>query len=149
MHFRSASMRNTDRRPLPDTPSYDRIVQSANNRLGAVYSSLHAFWMARSRVVATGNAKRDAYSVIFHDQIMTTCFENNLESTPDQLLERLLPTSPSRGNSFDGALKAAKAMMERHWSSERSTSGNVCCCREMSWQFKQGTRCDFPLRRCM
>jgi hypothetical protein len=132
MHFRSASMRNTDRRPLPDTPSYDRIVQSANNRLGAVYSSLHAFWMARSRVVATGNAKRDAYSVIFHDQIMTTCFENNLESTPDQLLERLLPTSPSRGNSFDGALKAAKAMMERHWSSERSTSGNVCCCREMS-----------------
>jgi hypothetical protein len=122
MHFRSASMGNTDRRPLPDTPGYDRIVRSANNRLGAVYSSLHAFWMARSRVVATGNAKRDAYTVIFHDQIMITCFENDLESAPDQLLGRLLGTVPSRGNNFEGALRAAKAVMERHWSSERSAS---------------------------
>lgn len=116
-------MRKSDRRPLPDTPGYDRIVRSADNRLGAVYSSLHAFWMARSRVVATGNAKRDAYSVIFHDEITTPCFENDLGSTPDQLLERLLPIRPSGGNSFNLALNAAKATMEHHWSSERSISG--------------------------
>lgn len=125
MDFRSASMKNADRGPLPDTPSHALIVRTANNRLGAVYSSLHAFWMARERAAATGNARRDAYSVIFHDQTTTTCFANDLRSTPDQLLRRLLPTSPSLGNNFNAALGAAKAMMERHWSSERSTSGNI------------------------
>jgi len=56
----------------------------------------------------------------FHDQIMTTCFENDVRSTPDELLGRVLPTKPSRGNNFNGALKVAKVVMERHWSSERA-----------------------------
>lgn len=117
IHFRSASMACTDRLPLPDTPSTTRIVQSANNRLGAVYSSLHAFWRARS--AAAGNARRDAYSAIFHDTQVTTCFMNDLTSNPDQLLQHLLPIKPSNGNNFNVALKAAKRVMERFWNSER------------------------------
>jgi len=107
-----------DRLPLPNTPTSARIIRSANNRLGAVYSSLHAFWMARSAPAA--DARRDAYTAIFHDHYMTTCFANDFTSTPDQLLEFLLPTIADGDNDFDGALKAAQTMMERFWSPERA-----------------------------
>ena len=106
-----------DRLPLPNTPTSARIIRSANNRLGAVYSSLHAFWMARS--AAAGDSRRDAYTAIFHDYDTTTCFANDFTSTPDQLLEFLLLTIADGGTDFDGALKAAQTMMERFWSPGR------------------------------
>ena len=114
-------MAAADRLPLPNTPSSARIAWSANNRLGAVYSALHAFWTARS--AAAGNARRDAYSAILHDDMMTTCFENDFTSTPDQLLELLLPIMASGENDFDGALEAAQEVMERFWSPERYLLG--------------------------
>jgi hypothetical protein len=110
-------MAMADRLPLSNTPITTRIAQYANNRLGAVYSSLHAFWSARS--AAASGSRRDAYTAIFHDSIMTTCFANDFTSTPDQMLERLLPTIASGSNDFDGALKAAQVAVERFWSAER------------------------------
>jgi len=115
---KSGSMIATDRLPLPGTPMTTHIARYANNRLGAVYSSLHAFWTARSAVASS--SRRDAYTAIFHDAIMTTCFANDFTSTPDQMLQRLLPTSAGGSNDFDGALKAAQAAMERFWSAERA-----------------------------
>ena len=56
-----------DRRPLPSTPATQRIVAVANNRFGAVMSSLYGFWTARDTAVRAGAAaglRRDAYSII-------------------------------------------------------------------------------------
>lgn len=59
-----------DRRPLPDSPATQRIVQRADNRFGAVISSLYAFWTAREAAISAGansGQRRDAYSIIsFH-----------------------------------------------------------------------------------
>jgi len=63
---RSGSMGTKDRRPLPGTPSTALISRHCTNRLGAVYSSLHAFWRSRDAALSAGQAgtRRDAYSVI-------------------------------------------------------------------------------------
>ncbi len=116
-------MGNLDHRPLPNTPSTARITHTANNRLGAVYSSLYAFWSAR--LVATGQAsstaptRRDAYSVILFDGSPYTCFANDFTATPDVLVHALLAHSPRFGTDFNRALTAAEGAMETHWSMDR------------------------------
>lgn len=63
-------MKGGDRRPLPDSPATKRIVQRANNRFGAVLSSLYGFWTAREAALRAGSntgARRDAYTVITFD----------------------------------------------------------------------------------
>ena len=61
-----------DRRPLPSTPATQRIVAVANNRFGAVVSSLYGFWTARDTAVHAGAAaglRRDAYSIVMFGSI--------------------------------------------------------------------------------
>jgi len=59
-------MGGTDRRPLPNSPVTRRITQRANNRLGAVVSSLYGFWTAHDAALRSNAAsiRRDAYTVI-------------------------------------------------------------------------------------
>lgn len=59
-------MRGTDRQPIPNTPSYDRISRRNPNRFGAVLSALHGFWI--SRHPEGGEARRDTYSVILFNR---------------------------------------------------------------------------------
>ena len=44
----------TDRQPLADGPAAERITRVENNRLGAVFSAVYAFWSARHAAVAAG-----------------------------------------------------------------------------------------------
>jgi len=62
-------MAGTDRRPLPNSPATQRIVQRANNRFGAVVSSLYGFWTARDAALRSTVAgmRRDAYTIIPFD----------------------------------------------------------------------------------
>lgn len=121
--LRSASMRNTDRRPLPDAPAADLIQRHADNRLGAVYSALHSFWSARHAAITTSQqgagARRDAYSVVLFCEQITNVLINDFTRTPDQLLDTVLPERPSGGTDFSEALGAARAIMEENWSTER------------------------------
>ena len=69
-------MTDTDRQPLPNSPATQRIVQRANNRFGAVISSLYGFWTARDAAVRAGvNAgqRRDAYSIVSFDHNASVC----------------------------------------------------------------------------
>lgn len=61
-------MASRDRQPLSDTPSTGLISEHANNRYGAVLSSLYSFWTARQAAQPTG-ARRDAYSVITFNRL--------------------------------------------------------------------------------
>ena len=123
---RSSSMGVSDRSPLQDTPVTARIAARCNNRLGAVYSSLHAFWSSRQVALSQSSSssqqpqiRRDAYSVLLFDHEVTTCLANDFTSTPDELLNAVLVHSRRRGTNYTSALKAAQAVMVTHWSSER------------------------------
>ena len=116
----SSSMRRQDRQPLPNTPVTPRIIARANNRYGAVLSSLHSFWIARAAVIAGSSAaRRDAYSVILFDNGVVTPITNDFTSTPDQLLDALLGYGTGRGTNFTLSIQQAQTVMERNWSNER------------------------------
>jgi hypothetical protein len=125
--FRSGSMSSCDRGPLADAPMTNRIRQTANNRLGAVYSALHGFWTARHAAVTVGRqgsvgARRDAYSVILFESTARSILTNDFASTPDQLLDAMLAYQAGSGTNFSAALRAGGEVMEQNWSTERLVS---------------------------
>jgi hypothetical protein len=121
---RSGSMSLSDRSPLQNTPVTARIAARCNNRLGAVYSSLYAFWSSRQNVVNQSSsqqvpARRDAYSVLLFDHEVMTCLANNFTMSPDQLLNAVLAHTARGGTDYTSALKSAQTVMMAHWSTER------------------------------
>jgi hypothetical protein len=116
-------MSSTDRGPLADAPMTNRIRQSSNNRLGAVYSALYSFWSARQAAVTAGrqaaSTRRDAYSVILFNSVTTSILTNDFTSTPDQLLDAVLVHRAGGGRNVSEALRAGRVIMEQNWSTER------------------------------
>jgi len=121
---RSGSMDSSDRCPRPGAQMTDIIRQSANNRLGAVYSALYGFWSSRHDAVAgdrkANEARRDAYSIILFDHTTMPVLINNFTSTPDQLLAAILRYQTGGGTDFSVALQAGQNVMEQSWSTERA-----------------------------
>ena len=116
-------MTGTDRRPLPNAPGTNLIQQRCNNRLGAVYSALHSFWMARhAAVTATGSqaARRDAYSVLLFNSTVSTVIANDFARNPDQLLQGIVGQTAGGGTNYTAALSATETLLRQHWSTERS-----------------------------
>ncbi|KIO19086.1 hypothetical protein M407DRAFT_83261 [Tulasnella calospora MUT 4182] len=111
-------MGGRDRIPLPGQPVTATISQHNNNRFGAVLSAVYGFWISRG----SGNqgGRRDAYSVILFESSAQVQFANDLNSTPDQLLNSIVRERIRGGTNFNGALLAAQTTMETHWSTERS-----------------------------
>jgi len=109
-------MNNDDKKPLENSPVYERIRARMDNRLGAVYSALYSFWSARQAAVGL---KRDANTVILHAQGTQSVCENDSKRSPSELLDLLLPNGPKGGNCFDVALKAADAAISKWWDDAR------------------------------
>ena len=129
-------MSHGDRRPPPYTAITNQIRQTANNRLGAVYSALHGFWSARHAAVTLGRqsgvgARRDAYSVILFNSTARSILTNDSTSTPDQLLDTMLAYRAGGGTNVSEALRAAGAVMEQNWSTERSVSWSSISLRHL------------------
>lgn len=115
-------MNSSDLQPLANTPATARIVRHANNRLGAVYSALYSFWSDRSAAVTIGSQatpRRDAYSVILFGDDVSTAVTNNFTSSPDQLLDAVLPYRIAGGTNFTIALRSAQTVMEQNFNTER------------------------------
>lgn len=117
-------MSSSDLRPLPNTPVTPKISRCNNNRLGAVYSSLHGFWVSRHAALnAVGQnaaiARRDAYSVILFDNSAATCMSNDFARSPDELLDSIVAQRAGGGTNYTGALTQAQSVMIQHWSNER------------------------------
>ncbi|KAG8946051.1 hypothetical protein FRC03_001516 [Tulasnella sp. 419] len=114
----SYSMKGTDLKPLPATPTSNLIIQHQNNRFGAVLSALYNFCISRS---AGGNVARgDSYSVITFGWSAPVVVTNDSTSTPDQLLQKLVQTNVWGKTHFDNALRTAKSTMETHWHNDRA-----------------------------
>jgi len=109
--------------PLTDAPMTNQIQQSANNRLGAVYSALYSFWSSRHAAITANReavgARRDAYSVILFNEGTTQVLTNDFTSTPDQLLAIVLRHQAGGGTNFTAALQTGQTVMEQNWSAER------------------------------
>jgi hypothetical protein len=117
-------MDSSDKKPLSGTPVTRQIAARHNNRLGAVYSSLHSFWVSRMSAVTGGrsqqpNARRDAYSVLLFDHDAVNCLLNDFTSTPDQLLDMVLPYSARGGTNYNLAVSRAQDIVRQFWSTER------------------------------
>lgn len=115
-------MEERDRRPLANAPATDRIRLHSNNRLGAVYSALYSFWSARHAAVIAGQTvgvRRDAYSVVLFNHTVENVLVNDLENTPDRLLDTMLTRQASGGTDFTAALQASQNVMVEHWNAER------------------------------
>ncbi|KAK0446846.1 hypothetical protein EV421DRAFT_1707226 [Armillaria borealis] len=121
---RSGSMDATDRRPLQNTPVTASIQRASNNRLGAVYSALHAFWMSRQAAVTANRQtrvanRRDSYSVVLFDHELVRGVTNDFTSSPEDLLNGLLRYQARGGTNYDLALIDARNVMTANWSPER------------------------------
>lgn len=117
---RSSSMGDTDRGPLRNRPSTALISRHHNNRLGAVYSSLHAFWHARAATTGHGQGgRRDAYTILLFDRDVSDCLVHDFSHTPDQLLDAVLQHMPRFGTNFSSAIQRAESKMEQFWSGDR------------------------------
>jgi hypothetical protein len=116
-------MSRGDRKPLRNAAGTLRITPTANNRLGAVLSSLYSFWIARqaasSQNAQLGGNRRDAYSIIFFSRSPLTCVENDFTSSPDQLLTSCLRYKPFENENYTLAIEKAQSIMTSHWSTER------------------------------
>ena len=117
-------MSKADQKPIPNAPGIDRIQSKANNRLGAVFSSLYSFWIARQATFDRnaqygGGVRKDAYSLIFFDSAPINCIENDFTSSPYELLTAALQYDAGGGTDFGRALKRTRNVMTLHWSNER------------------------------
>ena len=122
--YRSGSMGASDLQPLQNTPVAPNIRRYNNNRLGAVYSSLHGFWVSRHAALNTAGqnvavARRDAYSLILFDHSPATCLSNDLARTPDELLNSIVSQQSGGGTNYTLALTQAQSVMTQHWSNDR------------------------------
>lgn len=114
--------------PLPATPVTPMILRRHNDRLGAVYLSLHGFWQSRQTALAapgsraqgqTAPPRRDSYSVILFNHSVTRSFENDFQRTPENLLQSLLQYEADGGTHYESAIRETEAVMRSHWSTER------------------------------
>jgi hypothetical protein len=108
-----------DHRPLQGTPTTAKITAACDDRLGAVYSALYAFWATGAALRGQGGARRDAYSVVLFDYEATSILENDLQSSPDQLLDIMLQHRTQGATDYDEALAVTRGVMERCWSTDR------------------------------
>ncbi len=116
-------MSRSDRQPLPNAAGTPLITPTANNRLGAVLSSLYSFWIARQAAVShnaqLGGYRRDAYSIIFFSKDPLICVEHDFTSSPDELLTYCLGYKPGESENYTRAIRKAQDIMTSHWSTER------------------------------
>jgi hypothetical protein len=116
-------MSRSDRQPHPNAAGTQLITPTADNRLGAVLSSLYSFWIAR-QAAAIHNAqsrgrRRDAYSIIFFSKDPLICVEHDFTSSPKELLNHCLRYKPRENENYTRAIRKAKSLMTSHWSTER------------------------------
>jgi hypothetical protein len=58
-----------------------------------------------------------------------TVVVDDMNSSPDELLNRLLATETDAGTEFDAALTAAQDVMEDNWNNDRSVVQRAACVR--------------------
>ncbi|KAG8892570.1 hypothetical protein FRB99_002627, partial [Tulasnella sp. 403] len=109
---RSGSMQQQDQMPSGSHGVSGLIRSANNNRFGSVLEVLYDFWTSRTQGAGTNARRRDAYSVITFNDTSKVDISNDVNSTPDKLLVKLVYVAPDSGTNFDAALSSAQRVME-------------------------------------
>jgi hypothetical protein len=126
----------SDRKPLANTPAAARIRTHSDNRFGVVLSSLYNFWTARAAAIASSQAReRDSYSVVLFNPYLKTPVVNNFASTPDQLLDILLPFKADGDTELTATRRQIRAIADQFWSTSAIRQAQAIM--EQNWSAKR------------
>ncbi|CUA69984.1 hypothetical protein RSOLAG22IIIB_14172 [Rhizoctonia solani] len=118
------SIAPTHQGPIKLITFTSRLVSQCNNRYGAVVSALYGFLKNREAAVTNAGlrSRQDSYTFLMHDNKSEVRVQNDLTSTTEQLIDRLIPLRPvgGAGNDFGLALTMAQQTIERNWSADRA-----------------------------
>ncbi|CAG8499822.1 1587_t:CDS:10 [Acaulospora colombiana] len=126
---RSGSMYDTDKRPLQNTPIYNQLVRSHNNRLGAVYNAVYSFIDTRISTFRSNNSfsynasltPKDTVSLILFDHEAHVEIEHAPLVDPNQFLSNMLRNTARGGTNFDLAIQKAGFVIDNHFDPTNST----------------------------
>ncbi|KAG8756565.1 hypothetical protein FRC14_002941 [Serendipita sp. 396] len=105
-----------DRTPDARHEYFPSIRMRHNNRYGAVLVAVLRFLSARRSVDL---ATKDAYSCILFDRFVQKPFIGDDQSTPEQLIEKLVEVDIGYGTRFNSALAATKQVLRDEWQPKR------------------------------
>ncbi|CAB4409761.1 unnamed protein product [Rhizophagus irregularis] len=112
---RSSSMTQSDRKPIKNTPIYNRLKEKHNNRLGAVYNAVHSFLHTRLQSTSNLAAARvqDTVSIILFNNKVIVPYENQSLEDADAMLNNLLQYSACGGTDYDIAIANAGQLIDK------------------------------------
>ncbi|GBB87958.1 hypothetical protein RclHR1_14460001 [Rhizophagus clarus] len=114
---RSSSMGQSDRKPIKNTPIYNRLREKHDNRLGAVYNAVHSFLHTRLQSISNPVAIRvqDTVSIILFNNQVIVPYENQSLTDADAMLNNLLQHSASGGTDYDLAITKAGQLIDTYF----------------------------------
>ncbi|PKB98371.1 hypothetical protein RhiirA5_431468 [Rhizophagus irregularis] len=112
---RSSSMIQSDRKPIKNTPIYNRLKEKHNNRLGAVYNAVHSFLHTRLQSTSNLAAARvqDTVSIILFNDKVIVPYENQSLEDADAMLNNLLQYSACGGTDYGIAIANAGQLIDK------------------------------------
>ncbi|RHZ44791.1 hypothetical protein Glove_709g38 [Diversispora epigaea] len=118
---RSSSMSYSDKKPVANSPVYQKLIQNHNNRTGAVYSAIYSFLETRINTVKANTpsnvaaAPKDTVSLILFDHTSEIIFENKKLDNSDYCMQEMLKHVARGGTDFDRAIQKAGTVIDNHF----------------------------------
>ena len=103
----------------------ERRTLGTQRRLDSVYTALQTLNFRSGRNVGATRGqeptltRQDSYSVILFDDWAATILDNDVTSSPDQLLDVMLRQQTGGGTDFAEGLREAEEVMLKNWCTER------------------------------
>jgi len=113
---KSGSMSSTDVKPDDKTGSY-KIIQTHDNRLGAVYECVKQFVRTRCGVNRTNQIEDDIMSIVLFDNDPTIVVENrafDYDDSDDSLIDELCKYETGSGTNFAKAISTAGNLIQKY-----------------------------------
>ena len=110
---KSGSMSSDDIKP-DDRCGSAKIIQSHDNRLGAVYECIEQFILTRCGPDGSAHEANDIMSFILFDSDAHIIMERQTFVDNDELMETLCKQRAHGGTRFDKAIVAAGKLIEKH-----------------------------------
>ncbi|CAG8727313.1 5341_t:CDS:10, partial [Gigaspora margarita] len=130
---RSGSMNDRDKKPLQNTPIYNTLIQTHNNRLGAVYNAVHSFLTTRftsqnaqSTTPNTVATSRDTISLILFDHEVVVGIENEPLTNYNSFVNDMLQYSARGGTDFNKAIQKAGFLIDTHFDPTKTNVVIFC-----------------------
>nr|CAG8441595.1 7070_t:CDS:10 [Entrophospora candida] len=119
---RSGSMNGTDRKPLENIHSNisQKIAQSHNNRIGAVYSAVYLFMEEHKEKQNQDAVDNDTISLILFNHETVVPIENQSLNDANNVLDTMIQYEANGGTRFDLAIREAGSLIDKHYNPKKA-----------------------------